>query len=422
METTQLLTLIVALAIGLVVGLERGWRYRDAEEGDRVAGLRTFGLIGLLGGIVGLIAGKDRLWLVGLVFLGLAIVLVAAYVVSSRDRSDIGVTSEVAALITYLLGVLAGLGHLAIAAAAAIVLALLLNYKAWLHERLVGLRPDELAAVLKLLLISVVLLPILPDRGFGPGNAVNPYLIWWMVVLIAAISFAGYIAIRLTGARRGVVLTGLAGGLASSTAVTLAFARMARADDRLVDELAAGTLLACGTMFPRMALVSAVIHPPLFALLWLPATVMALATYLPVTVYLNSRANPSGTDEPAAALSNPLALRSALGFGALLAVVMVLGWALEGWAGDAGIWLLAAASGVADVDAITLSLARMGSDELAPRVAVIGMVIAAAVNSLFKGSLALVIGGKGLGWRVLGPLLIASIFGLGLAIGVNGLA
>ena len=165
---------------------------------------------------------------------------------------------------TYLLGALAGVGQIAAAAAAAIVMAVLLDYKARLHGMLDTLRSEELTAGLKLLLISVVLLPILPNRGFGPWDALNPYVIWWMVVLIAAISFFGYIAIRVAGPRRGIVFGGLFGGMASSTATTLAFARIGARESRLSPVLAAGILLACGAMIGRMMLLATLIHTPLF--------------------------------------------------------------------------------------------------------------------------------------------------------------
>jgi len=404
--------LSVALAIGLLVGLERGWQGRDAAEGERLAGVRTFGLIGLLGGGSALLAEHTGLLILGLAFLGLAGLLTAAYVFNlQRGSDDVGITSLIAGLLTFVLGALAAIGEVAIAVASAVVTILLLSHKPLLHRWVGALEVTELHAGIKLLLISVVLLPILPNQGFGPWQALNPYTIWWMVVLIATISFAGYFAIKIGGARRGAVFTGLFGGLASSTAVTLHFSRMSRRHATMAPVLTMGILLACGTMFPRMLAIAALINPDMFMPMLVPATVMALLVYLPALVlYRRSpRRKKSHTESP---LKNPLELKSAFSFGLLLALVMLLSKALQNWYGEAGLLALAAASGVADVDAITLSLARMSQDDLALRVATLGVVIAASINSLIKGGMAIVIGGRDVGFRVGVPLLLSTIGGL----------
>jgi len=398
----------VALAVGLLIGIERGWKERAAGEGERIAGVRTFGLIGLLGGASGLLALRFGPLPLGLVFLGLAAALATAYAVKPRRLHDLSITSLVAELLTFVLGAVAAIGEVAIAAAMAVVATLLLSYKPLLHRWVGALQANELRAGIKLLLISVVLLPILPDRGYGPWQALNPYAIWWMVVLIAAISFVGYFAIKIGGARRGTLFTGLFGGLASSTALTLDLSRLARREPSLTPLLATGILLACGTMFPRMLLVATVLNPELFRLLIAPAAVMALLVYAPALVFWHSqRDTETAMTSP---MENPLEVRAALSFGLLLAVVLVFGKALQSWFGETGVLALAAASGIADVDAITLSLAQMTHEDLALPVAAMGVVIAASVNSLVKGAMATAIGGRGIGARVALPLL-ASVFG-----------
>jgi len=401
----------VALAIGLLIGVERGWHEREAAEGKRVAGVRTYGLIGLLGGVVALLAQQHGALVLGLAFIGLAGALAAVYVVNQRrGDDDVGITSLVAGLLTFAFGALAAMGEVPLAAAGGVVTTLLLSYKPLLHGWVSGLEAGELQAAIKLLLISVVLLPVLPNQGYGPWQALNPYAIWWMVVLVATISFAGYFAIKIAGPRRGTVFTGLFGGLASSTAVTLHFSRMCRRKAAAAPVLATGILLACGTMFPRMLLVASVLNPGLFRLLVLPAAVMALLAYGPALAYW--RGSSSHDLDSEALLKNPLELRTALGFGVLLALVMLLGKALRHWFGEAGVLALAAASGLADVDAITLSLARMSQDDLVWRVAVSGIVIAAAVNSLVKCGMATFIGGRQIGRRVGLPLLGCAVAGL----------
>lgn len=406
METDSM-GLAVALMVGLLLGAERGWTHREIREGGRMAGLRTFGVIGLLGGVCGLLSVRFGGAVFGLAFFALAAMLLAAHFLESREDSDRGVTSVAAALLVFALGGLSAAGEPGLAAAAAVVAALLLSYKIVLHDWLDRLERIELQAVLKLLLISVVVLPLLPDQGYGPWQALNPYAIWWMVVLIASISSAGYFAVQIGGPRHGTLFTGMFGGLASSTAVTLQFARAARREPASAELLSTAILLACGTMFPRMFLVASVLNPALFKPLLLPAVAMATVVYLPAFWFW--RATRREAVAMASPLKNPFELGPALAFGALLALVMLLGEALRHAFGDAGLLALAAASGITDVDAITLSLSRMSLGDVAVPVAVLGIVIAAAANTLAKAVLAAGVGGRAVGVRV-GSILVASAF------------
>ena len=400
----------VALAIGLLIGLERGWHLRKAKEGERIAGVRTYGLIALFGGGSALLGQHLGQLVVVLALLALAGVLIAAYVVNLRDEDDVSITSLVAALLTFVFGALAVSGEMTIAAASAVVTTLLLVYKPVLHRWVSALSAEELHAGIQLLLISVVLLPILPDKGYGPWQVLNPYAIWWMVVLIAAISFVGYFGIRIGGARKGIAFTGLFAGLASSTAVTLHFSRLARKDPAAAPLLSTGILLSCGTMFPRMLLVASMLNTDLFKPLLVPVVVMALIVYSPALFYYNFL--PAKSSDVGSALKNPLELKPALAFGGLLVLVLLLGEVLQNSFGDEGVLFLAAASGVADVDAITLSLSRMSTGDLAVNVAAMGVVVAAAANSLIKGGIAAMIGGRQTLVRVGLPLLFAAAGGL----------
>lgn len=403
--------LSVALAIGLLIGIERGWKEREAKEGTRAAGVRTYGLIGLLGGVLALLVEHVGALLLGLAFVAVTGTLIVVYFFKQRDGdSDVGITSLVAALLTFALGALAAMGEVTIASGAAVVSTLLLSYKPLLHRWVSALEEEELRAGIKLLLISVVLLPILPNQSYGPWQAMNPYAIWWMVVLIAAISFVGYFAIKIGGTHRGTIFTGLFSGLASSTALTLHFSRAANRNVAMTPILATGILLACGTMFPRMLLVASVFNTDLFRPLIVPAVIMALLTYLPAIWYWRSQSHKKVN--PESPLKNPLELKTALTFGAFLALIMLLGKTLQAWFGDMGVLALSTVSGVTDVDAITLSLARMSNDDLAIRVATMGIVIAASTNCLTKGCMAAVIGGREIGLRVGLPLLATSIGGL----------
>lgn len=401
----------VALAIGLLIGVERGWQERAAQEGTRIAGVRTYGLIGLLGGVSAWLMDQLGPLFIGFVFLSVAALFITVHVLKLRRGSeDVGITSVVAGMLVFVLGVLAGLGEITIAVAFAVVTTLLLGHKPTLHQWLNKLEGHELQAGLKLLLISAVLLPVLPNEGYGPWQAINPHKVWWMVVLIAAISFVGYFAMKIGGPRHGTVFTGLFGGLAASTAVTLHFSRSARLHKDLTPLLATGILIACGTMLPRMLLVASVINVDLFRLLLVPAVVMALLSYGPAFYYWRKpHSNENTADSP---LKNPLELKVALSFGLLLVIIMLLSKALQHTFGEAGVLALAAASGLADVDAITLSLAHLSAEGLSLKIAVTGIVIAAAVNNLFKGGIAMFIGNTDLGVRAGVPLLASAFGGL----------
>lgn len=406
----NLFSLGIALAVGLLIGIERGWQEREAREGERVAGMRTYGLMGLLGGIAALIATHATIYLLGFAFLGLAIVLSTAYAVNLGRVEDAGITSLIAGLLTFSFGALAVLGQVTAAAAAAVMTTLLLGFKPVLHRWLQQLTQQELRAGLKLLLISVVVLPILPNQGYGPWQALNPYELWWMVVLVAAIAFSGYAAMKIAGRATGVVITGLFAGLASSTALTLQFSRLARRQEEMTALFASGILFACGTMFPRMLLLAILINPSLLPRMLVPTTLMALIVFLPGLVFWMRGAWQAPQHQ--APLPNPLELKVALRFGVFLALIMLLAKGLKEVSGETGVLLLAALSGLTDVDAITLSLSRMSHAELAVDLAVAGIVAASAVNSVVKAVLATSIGGKQLGLKVGVPLLLAAAIGL----------
>lgn len=418
MESDNLHVLLVALAIGLLFGVERGWQARESREGQRIAGVRTFGLIGLMGGVLALLSQQLGPAIIAVGFLALAVLLGMIFLAKQRQQGDWGITSLIAAMLTYVLAVMAASGQLVAASATAVVAVLLLSCKPQLHGWVSRLRVEELRAGIKLLLISLVLLPVLPDQSYGPWQALNPYRIWLMVVVIASVSFAGYLAVKAGGARRGILFTGLFGGLASSTAVTLHLARLARQDAGLLPVVAGGILLACSTLFVRLLIVVGLLKPSLLPVLWPPLMLMAAVTCLPLLALWRTMS--CSTLAAGTALKNPLELRVAMGFGLVLALVMVLAAVLREYYGDSGLIVLALLSGVVDADAIVLSMINMPGETLAPRLFVLGCVVAAAANSLFKTAIAAVLGGRRLGMRVGGPMLLAAVAGLSLSVGLYG--
>lgn len=400
-----------ALLIGLLIGLQRGWQERDLPEGGRVAGLRTFALVGLLGGLLGNWLPRFGPWPLVAALLSVAMLLVASYWQAASSSRRLSVTSAVAMLVTLLLGAYAAAGGMALAIAAAVVVSVLLDLKPTLHGWLRAIEHRELSAALQLLVLTVVILPNLPDTGYGPYQAWNPQQLWWAVVLITGLSLCGHGAMRLTGAHRGLLWTGLLGGLASSTAATLALARHGRAQPELARAAAAGTLAAWGVMFLRMAALIAAIQPALLAALG--ATLLAPGLVLLALGGYHARHTPQAPT-PASAhapgLGPTSGLGTALGFGAFLGLIAVLVPAARDWLGDRGLLVLSAVSGLADVDAIVIALARQSADTGLPsHTAALAMGLAALSNTLVKAGIAWSTGGTAVGRPVLWGTALATL-------------
>lgn len=413
-ENDLFFRIAVAMASGLLIGMERGWKSREAESGRRVAGIRTFALIALLGSGWGLLLDESRLLLLGFAFLGFAVVMAAAQVTKAVRLGDYGITTTIAGLLTFVLGAAAAQGHVAFVASVAVIATILLGVKPILHQWVKKLDQDDLYAVFKMLLISVVLLPVLPNRGYGPWGFFNPYEIWWMVVLIAGVSFSGYFAIKAAGAKRGVGLTALFGGLVASTAVTLNFSKIGRDAPEHSGVLTAGILVASGTMFPRTLILAGVIYPPMMTLLALPLGAMALICFGGAAYFWKSsrkEADPGGEG-----LRNPFEIMTALKFGALLAVVMFLVRALRDFFGDTGIYVVAVLSGITDVDTVTLSMSRLASEDLVATVAARAIVLAVIASTLFKIFLTAFISRGKLARLVALPLCLTALTGIGIAV------
>ncbi|HCE2147975.1 TPA: MgtC/SapB family protein [Vibrio parahaemolyticus] len=398
--------LLIALLLGAIIGTQRGWVMRNSVEGSRVAGIRTFSLVGLLGGLVAILADLYSPLLLGFALIALVILACIAFVMQQKKSRDISITGVVSLLVTFVLGSLAVSGEAVLAASAAVITAVVLDNKRELHQALQKLQEYELDAALRLLIISIVLLPLLPNQSYGPWNALNPYEIWWMVVLIASISFVGYFAIKIGGAKRGILFTSIFAGLSSSTALTLQFSHLSREQANISPLLASGILLSCGTMFPRLLIILFVINPQLVSLLWPIVMAMMAALYLPA--WWIWRRSAVEQIEQSNKQSNPLALQSALFFGMMLAVIMLLSHALAELFGNAGVLILSALSGITDVDAISLALGRQSIQILSVTTAALGILIAASVNTIVKMSMVVAIGDKKLRLRV-APVMVGCV-------------
>lgn len=388
---------LVALLIGALVGVERE-KSQSASGHRTIAGLRTFILLALLGSVSAWIALHVGGSLVFAITLGaVALAVLTGYVLESRAQPGrLGLSSEFAAIAVFLLGGVVMYGYPELAVALGIVTSAVLAFKQPLHGMVARVGLDDIYAVLKLLIASFIVLPLLPNHPVDPWGALNPYTLWLLVILISGLSLVGYVAVRLLGAAHGTVLTGFAGGLVSSTAVSLSFARQSRTDPGTVaaDALAAGILTAWAVMFVRVMITVAIVNRELlptlvrgFGVMALTAAVMALAFY--ARGLRRASVTARGDSLP---VKNPFSLGSAVQFALLFAVVLVIVELTQKYAPVEGLYLVAAVAGLTDVDAITLSMAQGSRDGIGFTVATHAIGIAAVSNTLVKCTMVLALG------------------------------
>lgn len=405
MHSTLLMGLGVALGLGLLVGMQREWK------ASGIAGVRTFALISLLGAVLSSLNNDIAPWATAAGLLGVTSLLVLANMAKlSREEGDVGLTTEVAALLVYAIGAAAGQGFIIPAVVVGGATAVLLHWKQPIHSFIGSIGEKDFKGIAQLILIGLVILPILPDETYGPYEVLNPYRIWWMVVLIVGISLCAYLAQRALGNRVGTILAGLLGGMISSTATTVSYARrsVSRTDAAAVAALVimlAGTvvnvraLLEVGVVAPKLL---AHVVPPL-ALLTLGMGILCGGTY-----FLSRGEKIDGSDP-----KNPAQLKVAMAFGLLYAVVLVVVAVVKAHFGDKGLYAVAAISGLTDINAITLSTAQLfKQDRIDGALAWRIILIAILSNIVFKTASVALLGTRKLTW------LVVLFFGLSLALGV----
>jgi len=399
---------LTSLGIGLLIGLER------ERRPDPKAGLRTFALVALLGTLTAMLADKTGSgWVVAAGLVSVAAMMIVA--TRNDAQGDPGTTSVIALMICYSLGATVWYGHSTQAVMLAVATTALLYFKAELHGFTHNLSQKDLISILQFAVLTFVILPILPDKDLGPYAALNPHRIWWMVVLISGVSLAGYAALRVVGKRHGAVMIGLFGGLVSSTATTLVFARHVRAQPDLLKTAALVVLLANLMVIVRLTVLTLVVAPSLAQPLTL-VLCAGLLLGLMATAWGWQGINSHG-ELPLPEVSNPTELRTALGFALIYALVLLFGAWLENIAGSKGLYIFSILSGLTDVDAIALSSLRLFTvGKLDATQAVTSITLAVLSNLGFKIGLVFVIGGAALGRRAL-PGLAA--IGIGLAAGLT---
>jgi uncharacterized membrane protein (DUF4010 family) len=412
MEQTDIfLRFGTALAIGFLIGLQREFAHGGAKR-EIVAGERTFALMGLVGALAAMSADELNapLAFIGVIFV-LGIFSAIAYFIDAW-HGQVGLTTEVAMLITILIGALCYWGFLTLAVAVGISTTVLLSLKLETDRFVRALTRDDIMAALQLAVISAIVLPVLPNRSIfvPPFDVLNPFKIWLMVVFITGISFLGYVVIKIVGAERGIGITGFLGGLVSSTAVTLSFSERSTREVNLAKPFAFAIIVAWTMMFPRVLVEVGVVNQALLGYLWVPiiaigSTGLIYGTYL----FFSQRSLEKADVE----FTNPFDLISALKFGLLYALVLLVSRTAQMYLGDTGVLISSIASGAADVDAVTLTVAELSSTggleyETASR----AIVLAAISNTIVKGGIVLISGSRELRRAIFPGILLMAVVGI----------
>jgi uncharacterized membrane protein (DUF4010 family) len=404
-----------ALAIGVLVGLQREYAYGGPEE-ELFAGVRTFTLISLLGCTAALMA--DELaspWGMVSVLASVGILIAAAYFVGALRHEGLGLTTEIATLLTFSAGALCYWDHLPLAAAVGVATTVLLSLKPEMHAFAQRITREDVYATLKFAVITVIVLPVLPDQGYGPPplNVVNPHEIWLMVVLISGISFLGYVLIKAVGPRQGISLTGLLGGIVSSTPVTWSFSQRSQEEEELARPFALAITVAWAITYLRVLVEVATLNARLLSMLWPPmAAASAVGLGYGGYLYLSQRPR----EQREVPFTNPFELGTALQFGLLYAVVLVISKAADVYAGDTGVYLSSFISGLPDVDAVTLSMAQLtqGEGGLSVRTGARAVVIGAMANTLAKAGIVVVTGSRELRRAILPGVVLMLVASVGI--------
>ena len=396
----------IAFGIGALIGLER----EQSESGGTFAGSRTFPLFALYGALVQAFFPTLLPIAVGT----LVVPLTVAYLGKIWFEGDIGLTTTMAALVTVVLGALTIHSERGAVLAVVVggVVTVLLSAKGTIHDFVDRIDEAERRASIKFILVVLVVFPVLPDRDIAVAFGLNPRFVWLMVVFVTGLSFVAYVLSRTIGTERGIALTGILGGFVSSTATTVSMAERASAERSLARICAFSTIVASIVMFPRALIEVAVVNRALLPSVAVPLAAMtALGAIIAAVVYW--QATTTAAEQTGAELTNPFQLRPALFFGAVFAVVLLVSESAHSLLGESGVYATAFVSGLADVDAITLTLSRLAADGTIPnQVAATGIVIGAIANTIVKAGLAWVIGTRELGRVVTAGLGAVSAVGL----------
>ena len=400
-----------AIGLGLLLGIERE-RKRDAEL--FFGGVRTFALIALLGAVGAFMERElNQGWLIIAAFVALSALVIVSYATTAA-RGELGITTEISAMLAFIVGALCGWQHVGVASVATVVCLLLLTFKDFLHRLARRVELADIEATLTFAVISVIILPLLPNQNFGPPplDVINPYKIWLMVVLIAGLNFLGYVLVKVLGNEHGLALTGILGGLVSSTAVTLSFSQRSRREPEMSSAFVLAIVIAWTIMFLRVVVMVGIINRALAASLAVALGCMALAGLLVCLALWRRRAHETGV---VTAGANPFELGEAIKFGLLFGIVTIVAKAAEVYLGATGLYLAGAVAGATDVDAIALSMAnRATTTPESIKIAAYTIVIAVISNTLVKAGMVAFMGAPAMRRTI---VLVTLILFLAAAVG-----
>lgn len=389
----------VALLLSALIGIERERRFKGGSSGS-FAGMRTLSLVGLMGALSYVLSAYSPAFFValGAGFLGL---LIASYVISTRKSVASGATSEMAAVIVYIIGILCGMEQFVLATAITLLLFAILYFRDPLHAWANRLNNVELVSTVEFMIIAFVVLPVLPDQSYGLFNFFNPYEAWLMVVLVSGISFVSYVAVKLFGARTGIGLTGFFAGLVSSTALVFSFSAQSKKNMHVVNPYVIAVLVASSAMFFRMLATVSFIYPGLVPHLYIPILTMGIVGVLSaVFFWFHGDKTDEEVKKSLVGVKNPFNLWHALQFGAFFAGVLLFSKVASFYFGSDGLYATSFISGFFDVDAVTLSVANLAKEGLDTHVAVMAIVIVGLVNTAAKGAVFFIFGNRRIAYRI----------------------
>jgi uncharacterized membrane protein (DUF4010 family) len=397
----------IAILIGLLIGLEREHSRGKGEKG--FAGVRTFPLIALMGYISSFIASFTSLYMY-IIFFGSFVIMVSISYFTTASKGRIGITTEMAALLVFIIGSLIFWKYIRIAAIVAVIMAVFLSLKVQLKTFVEKVTEEDIFATLKLAIVTIIILPLLPDTPLGPYNLINLRIMWYMVIFIAGISFVGYIMMKLIGYKKGISLTGIFGGVVSSTALTFSFAKKSKENESLSPNYAVGIILASTMVYPKVFIEILVVNSTLLGHIWIPLLFLTITGVLTSFLIFKKMQNDSITDVQ---ISNPFELKSALYFGVLFGAILILAKLSQMYFGDKGTYLVSILGGLPNIDAVTISMAQLSGKGISEAVARNAIIFALLSNTFFKLGLASLTGSK---------ILIKHIFiGFGILISASAI-
>ncbi len=416
MEFSVFQQLGVAVALGTLVGLEREHRFRKHIYSS-FGGIRTFALISLMGAIAYILSEVSIAFFVA-ISIGFVSLLVTAYVMTTYRSKDRGATSEVAAILVYMIGVICGTQQYLMATIVALIILMILHFKDPLHTWASHVKHKELVSTIQFIIITFVILPILPNQGFGPYEFFNPYIVWLMVVFVSGISFVSYIAMKLFGAKRGIILTGFLSGFISTTALAYSFAAMSKKSKGDMSPYVLGISISMSALFFRVLLEIVVVNGELSKLAAVPLLIMGgLAVALTFYLYYKNKESTQNFDKSSLRMESPFQLKPAIHFAVLFAIVLFVTKLAVNMFGDSALYLASFAGGMVDMDSIAISMARLAKTDISLVVATIAITIAVITNLLAKAGIFFLFGNKKLGVNILKLFIpIAVVGGLSLLI------